>query len=245
MFTHGTTVPAVSCMRPHKRIPHPGSLLVSLEQARGTQVPSAGSPWRLISNLPRVTLPGPKILKWLLNLTIQRQPPGICNFRIQSRSPNHSTENFRIGSSSASNSITHFGMKGAMKSIRSHVLKIQSESWALGQDSSQMPLNTVPTRSVLPLPKYTHRRGVNVSICASSSAGVQFKFWLSHLVESLEKKLLAYDGEKTARVWRCFLEPCVVQVHGTHYVSGSSAFMIRTHFCRRQRKNECAQKYSA
>lgn len=76
MFTHGPTVPPVSCMRPYKRIPHPGPLLASPEQTRGTQVPGTGSPWRLISNLPRVTLPGPRILRWLLNFWKICTPPG-------------------------------------------------------------------------------------------------------------------------------------------------------------------------
>lgn len=52
-----------------------------------------------------------------------------------------------------------------------------------------MPLNTQQTRSVL---RFLNKPNVVVSMSAlalPSPAGVQFKFWRSHLVECLEKKI--------------------------------------------------------
>jgi len=70
-----------------------------------------------------------------------------------------------------------------------------------------MPLNTEPTRSVL---RFLNKPTVVLSMSAFGlrvPKGVQFKFWCSHLVECLEKKLFAYDDDVFVSLTSCrFME---------------------------------------
>lgn len=148
-------------------------------------------------------------------------------------------ENFRIGSSSASNSTT-LCTKGAMKSIRIHVLKIQSGLWALGQDSSQIPLNTQPPRSVL---RFLNKPNVVVSMSAFALQVPQVfssNFGFHILWNVSRKKLIAYDDVMFLSLTSCrFMERTAFRLVLLPLRSG------RTMFRRRQRTNGCTQKYSA